>query len=151
MNQFSMNHQHTLMIYSSQPTDAEKVASWAWERLKLQKKPVVLDSLAEASHQGLLYFLTQELSPPEKEAIVSAKLRLPQLQLVLCASATFALAAWELDVFHFVPNPVTHLNLLKSYHKYIRAYAKDDTSLTVRYKDMKRIIASSNIMCHFTQ
>jgi LytTr DNA-binding domain len=145
-----MDQRTQVLAYSPNVAYAGKVIAWADDYLQLTHKPRFVADLNQISDHAdnLLYLIVPQVTQIEREAISKISARLPQLKIILCTEAAHALAAWELDVFHFVPFALTHSGLFRAYRK-AQIYDSrhlEGTVVKIKYEGKVIIVDSAKIL-----
>ncbi len=84
---------------------------------------------------GLLFFFSDNLDQSDRISISNIKKLFPEIKICLCSNKSFALQAWQLHVFHFVPHPTTNISLEDTYKKYVSGLGGVDKELKVKTKE----------------
>lgn len=80
---------------------------------------VLKNSLSE-NPECLLYFFSVQLNNEERIIIKNVRLSRPSIKICLCSDVSFAMDAWNLDVFHFTSMPVSSTAMIHAYRKFTR-------------------------------
>jgi len=99
------------------------------------KKPKELKDHLMKVKNGLLFFFTDNLDQSDRISITNIKNVFPNIDICLCSNKIFALDAWHLHVFHFVPQPTTNVALEESYKKHVSNRGGADKELKVKTKE----------------
>lgn len=88
--------------------------------------PGQLKERLKIHREGLLYFFSDNLDQAERVMVRNIRHARPGMKVCLCSHHSFALDAWNMNVFHFLAQPVKGEGLLRTYRKYL----EENVSLT---------------------
>lgn len=103
--------------------------------LMFASKPNELKEYLLKAKEGVLFFFTNQLEQSDRIAIQNIRNLFPKVKICLCTNKTYALDAWQMHLFHFVPQPITNVGLEDAYKKYISAGDGLQKELVVKTKE----------------
>ena len=127
----------TIIIYKEGESLKEKLSMFRFSyqrkyRLLFVKHYQQLSSILNDVDTALLYYFKEQIDQNDRIQLKALGLNYPNIKVSLCSNTSNALAAWKLNLFHFLEYPVMSDDLLESYKRFVTNQGGDNRELVLK-------------------